>query len=258
MLRNALEALGNLFSNKVVDVAMGIVTSIFVLPTIQSLDAIQTISTPFITTAFIVFLLSAIVFQLIGVALSWIAESTLAQITVKTIDKPEVIEKWSKDGTELTTSNIYCLQITNREHSELSDCHAVIAFDKPASHLYEHLLALGEKKLAWKNPRDLPCITSIGANGRSEILYVYKITASRRGDSKSLAMGYSDFCFCDQEKIVINMTPTKIVHAFSVVLHGKLNNKDVKSEKIYLSLEIEGVNARIYPTRKGIFNQRAS
>jgi hypothetical protein len=78
--------------------------------------------------------------------------------------------------------------------------------------------------------------------------------ASRKVDSKSLAMKYSDFCFCGQEKVVINLTPTKTVHDFSIILHGKLNNKDVKSEKSYFSIEVEGVRARIYPTKKGVFN----
>jgi Ca2+/Na+ antiporter len=83
MLRNTLEALGNLFGNKVVDVAMGIVTSIFILPKIQSLGEIQTLSIPFILTALVVFLLSAVAFQVLGVAFSWIAESiTVNYLTV--------------------------------------------------------------------------------------------------------------------------------------------------------------------------------
>jgi hypothetical protein len=164
MLRSILESLGDFFKNKVVDLVIGLLAGIFVLPQAKSLAELSQLDLRLIVSYLIVVIAVAGIFQILGTVFIWLSEVVPANIEVSSLGPEFELEHFHRSVDVSSTSTYAVLSVINNEHSELTDCYAVLKEVKLAYTREELYLGNRRMKTLWWN-KNKQAKTSIGAYG---------------------------------------------------------------------------------------------
>lgn len=230
-MRRLFASFGELFGHTGFEFFIGLVGMLLSLPKASQLIPIGNIAdmARLALSSLIVGVLFAVACRILSVWFYWFSEVIPAGIK---IDKPPIRDDDKQfdlgNKKAIILSNFASLRVTNTEHSELTECYALLKKCTRATiNLPISFLGAGQNLLTWKGSDvDSGCKTTIGAHGGEAILRVYQVVV--RTDDKAMSVERSEFCVCDGHKNAKHFLPVG-VYDVEIEIHGKLGGKEVRS-----------------------------
>lgn len=182
---------------------------------------------------------SLIVFQVLGVGCIWLSEKIPLCINIEATNDIDSKTDIDEKDKSVTFHNYAFLKITNKEHSEITNCYAVVKNIELEFSEFAMNIARYSRRLKWKKmPANDECSIKIG-RADDAILHVYQI--STKSDIEKLV--FFDFCFCDTpQRSYVRTVNKKTRYNLEIDIHGNIvssgqSKEVIKKWKGYFEIE---------------------
>jgi len=238
-MRKVFEAIGDVFSNLIIDSVISILTTILIFPQVKAVNELDLSNTKLVSFYIITIIITAIFFKTVGVFFMWLSYQVPPNI--------DIIDTHIHDEDLQHTIDYWygSLTVVNREYERLTECHAMLrtvyvyTTESGFSDLTKDFFAnIKHKKLRWRNSND--CEINIDPYTGQEILRVYRVGV----DLENKTCLASDFNICDANYrgFISGGNDQGITeYFFEIEVYGKLGNRNIKPRKYFGLVKAEFV-----------------
>ncbi len=192
----------------------------------------------------IVFIGVPIAFRAGGELFTSLSEQIPLNVKLKGVKNPKLSTVLRDDGFWENQYFTY-IRVRNKEHAEISDCHAVIEMRCFQHQALDLLYGNGEKLLKWQDTQTTSCNTTLSPFSGEKILLVYEfgfqVKDNHNPDDVTVERKITNnhFCICgENRKLITHITDNKWRYVLSISMNGKLNQKDIKPKRMFYYLDL--------------------
>lgn len=191
--RQSLKTIGEFLNNRVVDVIMALISTVFFIPQIHIIEDILTIDFSFVGIFLAIAILFSFVIYYIGKTIIIVSDNlpTNMGVAYPIFPNPQIETNIEYGNPKLAKTTAFII-IANKEKEDVTDCYATLARVKDVAlqrDITRNICGISPMQLVWKTLDGDQRKIKINQKGEA-ILYVYQVFI----DLDTHKIHTSDFC----------------------------------------------------------------